>query len=183
VELLSNVGQIILGAGLLSAVIAYWLRVREQNQRDRRELRGLLRLIAGEIARNVSTLKWYEKKPRVIIAISPERVLKSRNWDENRVRLAQLMRSGERFDKIFSYYDAVVQAEDAALWKLMSEDDEESKEREKGLYDHVALNRRAAKSAYRAIEQELEHAGFDSSEIRKREKLLPEPDASENTDE
>jgi hypothetical protein len=66
VELLNDVGRIILGAGLLSAVATYFLRVREQKQQERRELRGLLRLIAGEIARNIGTLKGYEKNPRAI---------------------------------------------------------------------------------------------------------------------
>jgi hypothetical protein len=181
VELLSNVAQIAVSAGLLSAAAAYLLRVREQKQQERRELRGLLRLIAGEIARNVRTLKGYEKNPRVLIAASPETLLKSRNWDENRVRLAQLMESGERFGKIFTYYDVTARTEDAELWKRMGED-EQSKEYEKGLYGHVDLNRRAAKGAYGAIEKELEAAGFDSDEIRKLEKELPEPDASGNND-
>jgi len=131
VELLSNVGQIILGAGLIGAVGTYFLREYEQTRARRRELRGLLRLVAGEIARNVSTLKWYEKNPQVVIAASPEKLLKTRNWDENRVRLAQLMKSGERFDKIFTYYDVVAKTEDAELWKRMSED-EQSKEYGKG---------------------------------------------------
>ena len=183
-ELLSNVAQIAVSAGLLSAAAAYLLRVREQKQQERRELRGLLRLIAGEIARNVSTLKGYEKNPRVLIAASLVTLLKSRNWDENQVRLAQLMESGERFGKIFTYYDVTARTEDAELWKRMSED-EQSKEYEKGekgLYGHVDLNRRAAKGAYGAIEKELEAAGFDSDEIRKLEKELPEPDASGNND-
>jgi hypothetical protein len=47
-EWLQVVGQIILGAGLLSAVITYVLREYEQVRQRRRELRGLLRLIAGK---------------------------------------------------------------------------------------------------------------------------------------
>jgi hypothetical protein len=181
-EWLQVVGQIILGAGLLSAVITYVLREYEQVRQRRRELRGLLRLIAGEIARNINTLKGYEKAPQAI-ARSLETILNTRDWDENRVRLAQLMKSGERFDKLFTYYHVTALMEDSQLWKLMSEEEEESKEYEKGFYAHIALNRRAARTAYGAIEKELEQAGFNSDEIRKLEKELPEPDASENNDE
>jgi hypothetical protein len=173
-EWLRLLGQIILGAGLFSAVVAYALREYEQALQRRRELRGLLRLIAGEITRNVSTLKGYEKDPQAI-AHSVKTILHTRNWDENRVRLAQLMKSGERFDKIFTYYHVTALMEDSQLWKLMSEDEEASKEYEKGFYAHIALNRQAAKAAYGAIEKELEQAGFnsESEEIRKLEKELP----------
>ena len=171
-----------MGAGLFSAVVAYVLREYEQVRQRRRELRGLLRLIAGEIARNVRTLKGYEKNPQAI-AQSLHTILKTRNWDENRVRLAQLMKSGVRFDKIFTYYHVTALMEDSQLWKLMSEDEEESKEYVKGFCAHIALNRRAARAAYRAIENELEEAGLNSDEIRKLEKGLPKPDTSGNNDE
>jgi hypothetical protein len=178
-EWLGGVLQILVGAGLLGAAAAYMLREYELVRQRRRELRGLLRLISGEIARNVRMINGYEENPQAV-AQSLEPLLKTRDWNENRVRLAQLMKSGERFDKIFTYYHVTALMEDSQLWKLMSEGEEESKEHEKGFYAHIALNRRAARGAYGAIEKELEQAGFNSDEIRKRENEIPKPDTSEN---
>jgi hypothetical protein len=143
----------------LGALAAYLLREYEQKRQRRRELRGLLRLVSGEITRNARTMDTFKTNPE-LIGWRPPGALKTRNWEENRVRLAQLMESDKRFETLYNYYHGTALQEEARKWEGSEA------ERTEAFTPMIRRHELEAERAQKAIRDEMEHAGFDPEKHR-----------------
>lgn len=104
------VGTIVVGAILslvvLGAVVIYLLSEWGDRRQRKRELKGLLRILDTEIAGNEHLLRIFDEHP-VWVARAPDYSLQTRAWEDVRVRLAQLLKSGKQFDDIANYYENI----------------------------------------------------------------------------
>jgi len=99
---LSEVVQWIPVAAIGAAAVAYSFREFEAWRSRKRELKGLLRLLAVEIEYNENILEAFENSRS-----RPEKhpqVLHTQAWDENRGRIAQLLKRGEDFGCLADYF-------------------------------------------------------------------------------
>ena len=99
---LSEVVQWIPGAAIVAAAGAYFIREFEARRSRKRELKGLLRLLAVEIEYNKDILKAF-KNSRSHPGEHPQ-VLHTQAWEENRGRIAQLLKRGEDFGRLADYF-------------------------------------------------------------------------------
>jgi hypothetical protein len=101
-----EVGQSIIGLGLLSALVAYMLRVWEDRRARKRKLRGMLRLLDSEVERNIRELKRYEAHPQTITDGTGGHSLGTKSWDAVRVAISEHLNSRE-FADLTSRYNHV----------------------------------------------------------------------------
>jgi hypothetical protein len=99
---LSGLAQWIPAAAIGAAAAAYFFREVEAAHSQKRELKGLLRLLAVEIEYNENILETF-KNSRIHPGEHPP-VLHTRAWEENRVRIAQLLKRGEDFGCLADYF-------------------------------------------------------------------------------
>jgi hypothetical protein len=107
---LSEVVQWIPGAAIVVAAVAYFFREFEAARSRKRERKGLLRLLAVEIEYNEVILEAF-KNSRSHPGGHPE-VLHTRAWEENRGRIAQLLKRGEDFGCLADYFMNVANFEE-----------------------------------------------------------------------
>jgi hypothetical protein len=150
-------GQLLLGAGLLSAVAAFLLREYEHRRQRIRELRGLLRLLMTEIRINARELRQLD--PRLEwLTVYPGMVTSTNAWDKSATRLAQLMRSDERFATVAAYYYSIKQMNEMRqLGQSRQLNIEES------MRSAVAIAVKNGDNALTALKDELREAGSGSS--------------------
>ena len=110
---LAEVVQWIPGAAIVVAAIAYFFREFEAARSRKRELKGLLRLLAVEIEYNENILEAF-KNSRSHPGEHPQ-VLHTRAWEENRGRIAQLLKRGEDFGCLADYFMNVANFEEYRL--------------------------------------------------------------------
>ncbi|HZB08074.1 MAG TPA: hypothetical protein VE525_03055 [Rubrobacter sp.] len=99
---LSGLAQWIPVAAIVGAAGAYIFREVEGWRSRKRELKGLLRLLAVEIEYNKDILEAF-KNSRSHPGEHPQ-VLHTRAWEENRGRIAQLLKRGEDFGYLADYF-------------------------------------------------------------------------------
>jgi hypothetical protein len=110
---LSEVVQWIPGAAIVVAAVAYFFREFEAARSRKRERKGLLRLLAVEIEYNKDILEAFKNSQS-----HPEnypQVLHTRAWEENRGRIAQLLKRGEDFGCLADYFMNVANFEEYRL--------------------------------------------------------------------
>jgi hypothetical protein len=90
------------GAAIVVAAVAYFFREFEAWRSRKRERKGLLRLLAVEIEYNEHILEAF-KNSRSHPGEHPP-VLHTRAWQENRGRIAQLLKRGEDFGDLADYF-------------------------------------------------------------------------------
>jgi hypothetical protein len=103
IVLLPLVGAVvgaIVGAGANS-----WYRNREEKKAQRRELRGLMTLVAAEHAHHYPTLRLLASEPSLVDARSVTN-LQTAVWDDTKVKLALLL-STDRVVALVRYYDQI----------------------------------------------------------------------------
>jgi hypothetical protein len=107
---------------IAAAAAAFIFREIEAWRSRKRELKGLLRLLAVEIAYNQKVLDLFIESPRAMEEMADEAGLLSRAWEENRARIAQLLNNGENFQRLANYfiYIAVVEKERLEVEKQRS---------------------------------------------------------------
>ena len=110
---LSEVLQWIPAAAIVAAAGAYSFREFEAWRSRKRELKGLLRLLAVEIEYNEEILKAF-KNSRSDPGEHPQ-VLHTQAWEENRSRIAQLLKRGEDFGYLADYFMNVATFEEHRL--------------------------------------------------------------------
>ena len=99
---LSEVVQWIPVAAIGAAAVAYSFREFEAWRSRKRELKGLLRLLAVEIEYNKDILEAF-KNSRSHPEKHPQ-VLHTQAWEENKGRIAQLLKRGEDFGCLADYF-------------------------------------------------------------------------------
>ena len=99
---LSGLAQWIPVAAIVGAAGAYIFSEVEGWRSRKRELKGLLRLLAVEIEYNEDILEAF-KNSRSHPGEHPQ-VLHTRAWEENRGRIAQLLKRGEDFGYLADYF-------------------------------------------------------------------------------
>ena len=99
---LSEVLQLIPAAAIGAAAVAYSFREIEAWRSRKRELKGLLRLLAVEIEYNKDILEAF-KNPRSHPGDHPQG-LHTQAWEENKGRIAQLLKRGEDFAVLADYF-------------------------------------------------------------------------------
>jgi hypothetical protein len=99
---LSEVLQWIPGAAIVVAAVAYFFREFEAARSRKRELKGLLRLLAVEIEYNKDILEAF-KNPRSHPGEHPQG-LHTQAWEENKGRIAQLLKRSEDFGDLADYF-------------------------------------------------------------------------------
>lgn len=115
---LSTLGSLGVGA-LVGAVVTHLLREWTESRREAREREGLLRLILSESRHNQKLLyRTYMDLAKIedsalLRALAPIDLFKLDTWNETRIRLAQLLPSGE-FSYLATYYMDLQAAIDAA---------------------------------------------------------------------
>ena len=111
---LSEVVQWIPGAAIVVAAVtaagAYFFREFEAARSRKRELRGLLRLLAVEIEYNEEILEAFQNARSRLGEHPP--VLHTQAWVENRGRIAQLLKRGEDFGDLAIYFMNVANYEE-----------------------------------------------------------------------
>jgi hypothetical protein len=110
---LAEVVQWIPGAAIVVAAIAYFFREFEAWRSRKRELKGLLRLLAVEIEYNEHILEAF-KNSRSDPGEHTQG-LHTRAWEENRSRIAQLLKRGEDFGYLADYFMNVASFEEYRL--------------------------------------------------------------------
>lgn len=104
------VGTIVVGTILslvvLGALFIYLLGEWGDRRQRKRELKGLLRILDIEIAANERLLRIFDEHPAWITR-APDHSLKSRAWEDARVRLAHLLKNRKQFDEIARYYGTI----------------------------------------------------------------------------
>jgi hypothetical protein len=107
---LAELVQWIPGAAILVAAIAYFFREFEAWRSRKRELKGVLRLLAVEIEYNKDILEAF-KNSRSDPGELPQG-LHTRAWEENRGRIAQLLKRSEDFGDLADYFMNVANFEE-----------------------------------------------------------------------
>jgi hypothetical protein len=92
------------------AAVAYFFREVEAWRSRKRELKGLLRLLAVEIEYNEDILEAF-KNSRSHPGEHPQG-LHTQAWEENRGRIAQLLEHGEDFGQLADYFMSVAAVEE-----------------------------------------------------------------------
>ena len=110
---LSGLAQWIPVAAIVGAAGAYIFSEVEGWRSRKRELKGLLRLLAVEIEYNKDILEAF-KNSRSHPGEHPQ-VLHTRAWEENRGRIAQLLKRGEDFGWLADYFMNVAGFEEYRL--------------------------------------------------------------------
>ena len=110
---LSEVVQWIPVAAIGAAAVAYSFREFEAWRSRKRELKGLLRLLAVEIEYNEDILEAF-KNSQSDPGEHPQ-VLHTRAWEENRGRIAQLLKRSEDFGCLADYFMNVANFEEYRL--------------------------------------------------------------------
>jgi hypothetical protein len=87
-------------AAIVGAAGAYGFREIEAWRVRKRELKGLLRLMAAEIEYNQKVLDLFIESPRAMEELAEEAGLLTQAWEENRARIAQLYKDGEDFQRL-----------------------------------------------------------------------------------
>jgi hypothetical protein len=105
--------QVIPVAAIGAAAVAYSFREFEAWRSRKRELKGLLRLLAVEIEYNEEILEAF-KNSRSHPGEHPQ-VLHTQAWEENRSRIAQLLKRGEDFGCLADYFMYVANFEEYRL--------------------------------------------------------------------
>jgi hypothetical protein len=91
-------------AAIVGAAAAYIVREFEAWRSRRRELKGLLRLLSVEIEYNEHLLRVFEEYPRAIGEVAAGAGLLTRAWEENRERIAQLIKHSEDLQYLADYF-------------------------------------------------------------------------------
>jgi hypothetical protein len=107
---LSEVVQWIPGVAIVAAAGAYFFREVEAWRSRKRERKGLLRLLAVEIEYNENVLEAF-KNSRSHPGEHPQG-LHTQAWQENRGRIAQLLKRGEDFGRLADYFMNVANFEE-----------------------------------------------------------------------
>lgn len=89
---------------LIGSVSTQGIRELLDWRQRKRELRGLLRLIDGEIHSNGRQLEAYRDTPSWITD-APETTMRFEAWDASKVRLAQLLKDDTQFADINKCYE------------------------------------------------------------------------------
>jgi hypothetical protein len=105
----------------VAAASAYILREVEAGRSRKRELKGLLRLLAVEVEYNETVLKVMAKTPDLIGGL-PGASLHAQAWEENRGRIAQLLKQGQDFQDLADYFMNVAAFEKYRLEDLREGD-------------------------------------------------------------
>ena len=105
----------------VAATVAYGFREFEAWRSRIRELKGLLRLLAVEVEYNETVLEKMAKNP-VLIGGLPGASLHVQAWEENRGRIAQLLKQGQDFQDLADYFMNVAAFEKYRLEDLREED-------------------------------------------------------------
>jgi hypothetical protein len=92
------------GAAIVGAAAAYIFTVIEARWARKRELKGLLRLLAVEIQYNEGVFDFLEGSPRMMGALAEGVGLQTRAWEENRARIAQLMKDIDELQDLADYF-------------------------------------------------------------------------------
>jgi hypothetical protein len=100
----SEVVQWIPGVAIVAAAGAYFFREVEAWRSRKRELKGLLRLLAVEIEYNEDLLEASKNSPDMSHPQALPAGLHTRAWEENRGRIAQLLKRGEDFGRLADYF-------------------------------------------------------------------------------
>ena len=90
------------GAAIVVAAVTYFFREVEAWRSRKRELKGLLRLLAVEIEYNEDILEAF-KNSGSHPGEHPQG-LHTQAWEENRGRIAQLLEHGEDFGRLADYF-------------------------------------------------------------------------------
>jgi hypothetical protein len=90
------------GAAIVVAAVVYFFREVEAWRSRKRELKGLLRLLAVEIEYNEDILEAF-KNPRSHPGDHPQG-LHTQAWEGNKGRIAQLLKRGEDFGDLAVYF-------------------------------------------------------------------------------
>lgn len=105
---LKSIGQGLGGLGILVAALVYWVRAQTEMQAAAQErtgeLVGLLSSVASEISINERTLDRLIGEPHRLVTPT-EQVLVTRHWDQNALRIAQLLSDYGMFSPIAQYYE------------------------------------------------------------------------------
>jgi hypothetical protein len=101
---LSGLAQWIPVAAIVGAAGAYIFREVEGWRSRKRELKGLLRLLAVEIEYNKDILEAFKNSRSHPHPGEHPQVLHTRAWEENRGRIAQLLQRGEDFGYLADYF-------------------------------------------------------------------------------
>ncbi len=111
-EWLKSVGQVLTGLGLLVAAFIYLLEVWRGYQERVLELVGLLELVAIETSRNNQALSRLIREPQRLI--SPFGApFQTEAWDQNSVRISQLLEDYTLFSLMARYYQSLQLAREA----------------------------------------------------------------------
>jgi hypothetical protein len=106
---------------IVGAAIAYIFREIEAARSRKRERKGLLRLLAVEIEFNETVLEEITETP-IVLSELPGASLHTQAWEENRGRIAQLLKRGEDFQDLADYFMNVAAFEKYRLEGLREED-------------------------------------------------------------
>jgi hypothetical protein len=89
----------------LAAVLAYVRWEFESWRSRKRELKGLLRLLAVEIKWNQSLLKFFsEQEGRTLSEAAEGAGFETRAWEENKARIAELIKDGKDLQLLADYF-------------------------------------------------------------------------------
>jgi hypothetical protein len=103
-------------AGVIgAAAVAYSFRAYEAWQARQRELKGLLRLLAVEIAYNEQVFKHLEEYPEATGQLAEGAGLQTRAWEENRARIAELIKDSDDLQHFADYFMNVAVVEKERL--------------------------------------------------------------------
>jgi hypothetical protein len=137
---LSEVVQWIPVAAIGAAAVAYSFREIEAALSRKRELKGLLRLLAVEIEYNEDILEAF-KNSRSDPGEHPL-VLHTQAWEENRGRIAQLLKRGEDFGRLADYFMNVATFEE---YRRSGQDRAET------LSEHIPFLEQQGKAAMKVV--------------------------------
>jgi hypothetical protein len=118
---LSGLVQWIPVTAIVGAAGAYIFREVEAWRSRKRERKGLLRLLAVEIEYNGAIFNAITETP-IVISELPGTSLHTQAWEENRGRIAQLLKHGEDYQCLADYFMNVAAFEKYRLEGLETED-------------------------------------------------------------
>jgi hypothetical protein len=98
----------VLLAGALSALGVFALGVVREWLLRRRELAGLMRLLATEITHNANYLPELLAKVQMMSSWHTNRPLRMDTWEQTRTRVADLLPDDKKFQALTEYYSEVM---------------------------------------------------------------------------
>ena len=113
--LLQQLIQVIPIGVIGAAAVAYLFRECEARQARKRELKGLLRLLVVEIAYNQMVFEHLEEFPEATSQLAEGAGLQTRAWEENRARIAELIKDSDDLQHFADYFMNVAVVEKERL--------------------------------------------------------------------